>query len=197
VRIRSLEAQFSTDTVAQLRAIQQRVAQLETLRVIPRYVTVEIARCLEAGLLLAAIQVACSAWELVVRLAVVAARSGTVTTASQPDRARLASELLTAAEEDQRLTLFPMVNELVRYQVLTNEDAVAMQSLYRSVRIPLHHGIVGRYIRQRSDVTISEIMGNSPALSGREFEEQLESHAVSELDRIFDQVELLCRRRAV
>jgi hypothetical protein len=158
---------------------------------------VEITRCVEAGLLLASAQVTCSAWEHVVRRAVVKARAIRTNASSEQDRSRLESELLATAEDERNLTLPSMLEELVREHILTSSEATTMQGLYRRVRIPLHHGIIGRYVRSRSDTTMSELLGISSSLDSHSFEEQLETNAVTELEEILDQVELLCSRRAV
>jgi hypothetical protein len=197
MKVRPLEAQFNKVTITRIRALQARVSAIQTQCVAPRYLTVEIGRCLEAGLLLAALQVSCSVWEFTVRIALVKARAAHAGSASGADQARDSSNLLTAAEDHRQLTFSPMVSELASNGVLSNAEAKVMQDLYRDVRIPLHHGIVGRYVRERSDTTFGDLVGVSPAVDSRGFEEQLEGHAVTEIEKIFDQIELLCRRRAV
>jgi hypothetical protein len=195
VKIRPLEAQFGELTVRRLRAIQRSATELGERRIVPRYVGVEITKCLEAGLLLAAVQVSCSAWEYVVRRALVCARAARPS--AEPAQPGSQRALFAEAEEDRRLTLIPMVKQLVQHGVLTEDEACVMQDLYLRVRIPLHHGIVGRYIQERAGTTIGELSGMPDALDGHGFEEQLESNAVNELEGIFEQVAILCGRHAV
>jgi len=75
-----------------------------------------------------------------------------------------------------------------------------MQDIYRTVRIPLHHGILGQYVRKRSDTTTLSLLGQlglHPALDSRRFEEEIENHALGEIDTILTQIELLYRKGTV
>lgn len=199
MRVRPLDEQFGNEIVLRLRAIQRRVLELQDLGILQRYVAVEIAQCLEAGLLIAGLQVACSALEFAVRLAVVKDRDKQATGIPDADRAIFSSALLTKAEDDPQLTFGRMLAELVNHYVLTMEEKDHMQNIYRVVRIPVQHGILGRYVRERFDPSarwLLELSSFNPAQDSHAIEEQIEKHAMDEIEELLSQIELLSRKHA-
>ena len=64
---RPLEEQFEPEAVRRIRSVQERLDRLQITYHASRYFVVEATRCLEAGLLLAALQVSTAMLELLVR----------------------------------------------------------------------------------------------------------------------------------
>lgn len=197
MKVRPLESQFGELTVERIRIVQHRVVAIQEHRIVPRYVTVEIAQCLEAGLLFAALHLTCSVWEIAVRHAVVGARAAAASPPRERAELRQISELLNEAEDDRNLGFARMLKELVAAGTLTQEEADAMQENYRAVRIPLHHGLLSQYVRQRTDTWLLEMMGRNPGVDNHTVEEQFEANSLNELEKVLAHMELLVERRAV
>ena len=146
-----------------------------------RYYVLEITHSLEAGLLLASLELAASVTELLVRerLANHRAAHGDngVPEVSWTQRKRDRIDL----EYDRSLTLYPMLQELVGGDVISAEDAEAVRKFYKGIRIPLHHGLPARYVAGLDRDAREDPLGVLWAGGLHSFEEKLESYALDEL----------------
>jgi len=154
--IRRLEERFEASTVEQIRALQLRLERLQITFSASRYFGAETIRCLEAGLILAALQVSTSMLELLVRETVIDRRMGRVATSPRTDLDALECSLMREAEEDRSLSFVGMVRELEQHQALNADEADRLRSTYRDIRIQLHHAIIGRFVRQRGPTELHD-----------------------------------------
>jgi hypothetical protein len=201
MKVRPLEEQFESNTVLRVRAIQERLSALHRLGMVPRYAAVEAEQCLEAGLLFATLQVSCAILEFAIRRAVVRARKAQQQAAAcLSDAAREVGRRVKEAEDDRDLTFGPMLEELIASHVLTEDEAAIMHGIYRSVRNPVQHGILLRYVRDRTDKRMIEILdtvGRGHGFDSRSVEEAFHDHALVELGGILTQLELVARKIAL
>lgn len=193
-RLRQLERQFRRRTVDRIRAIQARLDSLSTTHSVLRYFIVEAQRTLEGGLLLPALLVVTTLLELRVRLAVLDHR---LLGMSGKRRKTSAGKILREIEEDRSFGFAKMLDELHKAKIITNVDKNRLTNLYKSTRIPLHHAITGRFIRDRAEqenlVLLDDIGGRS---GSHKFELVVEDYALPELEKTCDAIELLNRKVA-
>jgi hypothetical protein len=191
--IRPLDEQFDPEKVAAIRKLQSQAEALEIRSHSSRIFVAEVISALEAGLILSAILSAAALLELLVRATVIDRIAGVAGNAG-PTRAEIAS----AIEEDNAMGFGNLVELLLRFGVLEARESARLRSLYRGIRIPLHHAIVGRYIRGRRDGSFEELFPEIAHFNqGIHFEEALEDHGVDELRRLLEGIELVVRLGAV
>lgn len=197
---RRLEERFEASAVERIRTLQQRLQHLQITFSASRYFGAETIRCLEDGLILAALQVSTSMLELLVRETVIDRRMGRVAKLPGTDLDALEYTLIREAEEDRSLVLPRMVVELVEYQVLTADEADRLRSTYLDMRIQLHHAIIGRFVRQRSPSELREFRekaGLAKFSDPEDFEKILETQGISELEKVMSCIELIVSKGAV
>jgi len=151
----------------------------------------EIARCLDAGLLFAALEVATSLLELFVKDLLIAARVEDNTSQRSPRPFQLPDDQIEREIEDvERLYFNGIVDELVARKAIDQSDADAIKDFYKNVRIPIHHGLTRRFIRLSSDVHEGGDLLTSLSLGrlGRfhKFEEVIEEDSIRHLFTIVD-----------
>jgi hypothetical protein len=184
--IRPLESQFSKRTVKRIRAIQSSLERYPILDGAGRLFAREVISCLEAGLLLAALQVSASLFELYLRelLVVVAPFRSTVSGESVVSMI----EDLDRQLEDNRDPQFGfklMVNGLLKIGLLSNEQAEGFKDFYTAVRIPMHHGLTRRLATNLGyewvlpgDKEFLEALTLGRITRGHELESDLETRAL-------------------
>jgi hypothetical protein len=123
--IRPLERQFEPDTVERIRALQRSLQSLPFEGRPARYLASEIVRCLEAGLLLAALQVALSLLELFFRDLLISIRFHQVSDGSDTlvGPWRKLDQISEDIEDGSRLDFYSILDELVESAVVDQEDA--------------------------------------------------------------------------
>ena len=196
MRVRPLEEQFEQSFVSRLRSIQERYSTIQSERIVPRYLVTEANQCLESGLLLAGLQVSCSILEFVVRRLFVRSQTATF----QSGRPNTKPVRLSEAEADRDLTFGRMVKQLEADGIVTSADAASLRGIYGGVRIPVQHGALGRYARERTDpfmLSLFDQLELTSATDSHRMEEAIEHHAIGEIEAILDHLEHLGRRRAV
>ena len=182
--IRPLEEQFERDTVRRIRTLINAFEEIDLPSGPVRYMASEVRRCLEAGLLLAAVQVSAALFERFVRKLVILER-----VKDQPRRASTSlADLLDRAENeieaDRHLNVPHLIDELEQLTLLDDADAAAARAYYRDVAIPLQHALTGRYIRaQHVDgrKSVQDELGLSHCVQFFEFENTIEDHALEHL----------------
>ena len=198
--IRSLAEQFEAEAVGQIRSAQERLDRLQITYHASRYFVVEAIRCLEAGLLLAALQVSSAMLELLVRETLAQARMSETKSATRSDMNTLAYRFVKEAEEDRSLSFPRMIDELVDRSILDSAEADLLKVRYSSTRNQLHHAIVGRFVRERSPSDLRdfiESIGLAHFSDARAFEEIIESQGVEELGAILSAIEVVVAKGAV
>lgn len=176
--IRSLEQQFGQKHAAEIRKLADRARRLTVPQGSSRYFAVELAGCLEAGLLLAAGHVAASLLELAVRGIVLEhtssalGRSNASGTGMEPLERRL--------EEMRNLGFAQLVDQLREAGLFNPDDAELAKLSYQEVRIPIFHGLVGRYIEIHNPglAAITQFLRAGPATDMSAFEEVVEPQAL-------------------
>jgi hypothetical protein len=111
----------------------------------------ELLYSLEAGLLLASLHITASFLELFVRDLLIYATSRNT---SVSDRLDLLLNALEKQYEDgtkPQWTFPKIVDELQSREVVSNSDAEEIKKFYKKVRIPIHHGLTRRFVRNHGE----------------------------------------------
>jgi len=162
----------------------------------------ETERCLEAGLILAALQVATAMLELLVRETLAQDRMANTPKVPDEDLNALAYRLVKELEEDRRLSFHRMVCELRGGSAfsLSREEADLLTTTYTATRNQLHHGIVGRFVRDRSPSDLRpfiESTGLAHFSDAEDFAKIIKTQGVAELAKVLDAVEVVVAKGAV
>lgn len=188
--IRPLEEQFEHDTVMRIRTLIESFEELELPSGPVRYMAAEIRRCLEAGLLLAAVQVSAALFERFIRKIMILKR-----VSEEPRRVnetidQIMDRAEDALEEDRQLNVPRLLDELQELKLVDEEDAATARTFYRDVAIPLQHALTGRYIRAQhqadDEMSIQDEIGLSHSGQFFEFENTIEDHALEHLEVVIN-----------
>ena len=144
--IRPLEEQFNAAKCAEIRRLIAKFSTLPFEGEPCRYFVLEIAGCLEAGLLLAAVSIASILLETFLRELLIHHRLQTrkLTTSRQIDA--IFDELEKDIEDGHPRRNFEYIVDQLTGDVLDSGDAVDAKKFYKTVRIPIQHGITRRFI---------------------------------------------------
>ena len=146
--IRPLEEQFNAAKCAEIRRLIAKFSTLSFEGGPCRYFVLEVAGCLKAGLLLAAVSIASVLLETFLRELLILHRLQTreLTTSRQIDTNSLFDKLEKEIEDGRPRLYFEDVVDQLTGDVLDSGDAVDAKKFYKTVRIPIHHGITRRFI---------------------------------------------------
>lgn len=146
--IRPLEEQFEPDKCAEIRDLITKFSALPFEGGACRYFALEVAGCLEAGLLLAAVSVGSVLLETFLRELLILHRLQTrePTTSRQIDTMSLFDSMEKEIEDGRPRLHFDKIVDQLTGDVLDSGDAVNAKKFYKTVRIPIHHGITRRFI---------------------------------------------------
>ena len=146
--IRPLEEQFEPDRCAEVRDLITKFSALPFEGGACHYFTLEVAGCLEVGLLLAAVSVASVLLETFLRELLILHRLQTrePTTGRQIDTMALFDSMEKEIEDGCPHLHFDKIIDQLTGDVLDSGDAVNAKKFYKTVRIPIHHGITRRFI---------------------------------------------------
>lgn len=146
--IRPLEEQFEPDECAEIRNLVAKFSALPFKKGACRYFVLEVTGCLEAGLLLAAVSVASVLLETFFRELLIFHRlqSAGATTNRWEDTSLLLEKLEKEAEDGRPRLYFEEIVDQLPGDVLDSDDAEAAKKFYKTVRIPIQHGITRRFI---------------------------------------------------
>jgi hypothetical protein len=158
VKLRTIEKQFEPGKARMMRSFQSRLKILRTTGEASDYFLLEAIYCLEAGLVLAALQIATAALELLARQILIQQ-----TIVGLKDRKGSAYRIETKFEEDKGYVFYGILNVLNAREIINDEERKQLKKIYQEIRIPLHHGIVGRYSRSREggSLTLDILFGDS------------------------------------
>jgi hypothetical protein len=194
---RSIEEQFEPDVAERLRDFQRRLEAVRTTAEASDYFIFEAISCLDRGLLLATLQLATATLELRAREILIQH-----TIAALPHRRGPAHHIEVSVEEDRGYLFYGMLAALETRGVITAEAHQELKHIYREIRIPLHHGIVGRYSRSREEGgdewILDALWGDSQAhltTSETAMESAIETYGVDDLDHVISALEILTPKK--
>ena len=174
---RPIESQFEPERVKEIRELVSRISALSLPPGSSRYYAVELIRCLENGVLLAGLHVAASLLELSVRSFI----------AQRIDEFRKAStfsentrSVQRALEENRSIGFAGLVDALCEAGLFERDDVQKAKEFYRSIRIPIHHGLADRFYRSHMDELLADLWSFGPVPS-HQFEEVIEDHALKHI----------------
>jgi hypothetical protein len=149
--IRKLEKQFSPKKVTRIRKLQTDISSLHFNGGAGRYFAIELINTLEAGLLLASLHLSCSLLELCVRDLLIYISSPK--TKRQDFMDTRVNEIEEQYEDGDKpmWTFHKMINELSQRKIIIKKDADKIKNFYERVRIPIHHGLTRRFVREHND----------------------------------------------
>ena len=144
--IRPLEEQFNAAKCAEIRSLIAKFSTLPFKGGPCRYFALEVAGCLEAGLLLAAVSIASVLLETFLRELLILHRLQTreLTTSRQIDT--MFDKLEKDIEDGRPRSNFEYIVDQLTGDVLDSGDAVDAKKFYKAIRIPIHHGLTRRFI---------------------------------------------------
>jgi len=146
---------------------------------VSRYYAVDLSLCLQAGALLGALQIASSLLEIFVREIVIERASE-----AYSDSQKLVGTLQKKLEEKRNVGFKQLVTELANSEVMSTEDAEIATKFYDDVRIPIHHGLPARFVRNTGSYQsfMESILGYTHQVNHRDFEEVIEENALALVD---------------
>jgi len=154
--LRPLEEQFGEQTVCRIRVLQTDLATLPLSDGAGGFYIKELIHSLEAGLLLASLHLATTLVELFARdLLVYSVAQDPGTDDDQTDR-QLLADLERRFEDDTkpRWTFAKIVDELESRGVVDSADAQGIKKYYKTVRVPIHHGLTRRFLRSQNETGV-------------------------------------------
>lgn len=182
IKIRPIDEQFVQSKVVRIRAIQSQLSSLKTRNEVMHYFISEINHCLEAGLLLASLQVSCSFFEYMIRYLIIMNRTAIVKTKSSRSNSELEYSISKEVEDVQKISFAKMLLELENNNLININEKDRFNNLYERVRIPIHHAIVGRYTSNNDDLGFyNEIFC---IVGGRDFENTVEQYSLCEIEEL-------------
>jgi hypothetical protein len=149
--IRKLEKQFTPKKVTRIRALQTDISSLHFNGGAGRFYALELIYSLEAGLLLASLHLSCSLLELCVRDLLIYISSPKTKQQDFIDTQVNETEEQYEDGNKPMWTFHKMINELSERKIITKKDANKIKKFYERVRIPIHHGLTRRFVRENND----------------------------------------------
>ncbi|WP_289028110.1 hypothetical protein [uncultured Paraglaciecola sp.] len=194
---RSLEEQLEAESCQKLRIIQ---ASFESIRIqgrVSSYYVMDISRCIDRGMLLAAIELCTTLIEIWLRDLLVVRKATTDLSINKEQYKRLITKYDREIEgSDKRgLSSHQIISQLAKLNVLNTEEVEWLHSLFNKVRNPLHHGLTGKLVDpeyhsrdlvesaiSKEEVLLATIFGNYPEQRLSSFEEFLDREAIGILE---------------
>lgn len=145
--IRPLEEQFKSHKVKRIRTIQALLCSSIYDDSVGKYYIEEINKSLEAGLWLASINLINSFLEIVIRdlLFYSLVKDLNINPSFGEDASKLQQKLENS--RDPEWSFDRIITELYNRQVINGFDKFKLKNYYKKVRIPIHHGISQRFVR--------------------------------------------------
>jgi len=191
-KLRTLEKQFEPDKAKRIRRFQRRLEILRTTGEASDYFLLEAIYCLEVGLILAALQIATATLELLARQILIHQ-----SIIGLNDHEGSAFRIETKFEkEDKQNIFYGILNALTTQKIINADERKQLDKIYREIRIPLHHGIVGRYSRSREkdSLTLDILFGDSKVhlTTGQSgFEKVIDKFGLDDIDHVISGLEIL------
>jgi hypothetical protein len=157
-KIRPLNQQFSLTTIHRIRHLQNRFGALNLIAPGMKQCCYEIIMCLEAGLLLSALFPIPAILESSVRELLIRQRARSVQN-KITDFCNFTENEHEKYYEQREYGFSKMLAELAKISLIDDEKAKEFTAFYEKIRIPLHHGIVGRLSSNLDDTGIDSLFG--------------------------------------
>lgn len=180
--LRSVEDQFGERIAGRVRELQTRFGEVEYPDGATALYAAEAQTALEAGASLAALGTTASLLELAVRgLVIMHARR-----AAKPH-----IDLQGALEQKKHLDFHRLLEGLVEVELFEKEDAALARNFYKSVRIPVHHGLPARLVSKENPgwLDIRALVGRGDA---RPLEDVIEDRALDHIEVVIGILERNC-----
>jgi hypothetical protein len=191
--LRTIDEQFEPDAVNLLRGFICRLEAIRGTNEASDYFVFETISCIKGGLVLASMQIAAAALELRAREILIQNSS---LDSADDEAAPFRLEIKT--EEDRDLGFYGILGALERKKIISAADNQTLKDIYKNIRIPLHHGIVGRYYRSRDDGSdawvFDALFGDNQAhltTSQAAIEFAIESYGLDDLCCVISALEIL------
>ena len=163
------------------------------------YFIFEAVSCLDRGLLLATLQLVTAALELRARELLI---QYAIAAAEPPARREVADQIQISIEQNRVYLFCGILSALEERGLIDVDERCQLKRIYQEIRIPLHHGIVGRYSRRGSadddDSVVDSVLDalwagyrGHHTTSETDMESLVENYAVEDLGRVVTGVELL------
>lgn len=177
--IRGYEEQFEWNVVDNIRELIARIELLSFPSGVSRYYAVELSLCLQGGALLGALQVAASLLEIFVR-EIVIEQASEAYSESEKNIGSLQEKL----EQMKNIGFKKLVDELFSSGMWSRSDSELAKHFYDEVRIPIHHGLVARFVKNnvKYQSVIGDLFGYPKQIDHRDFEEIIEESALKLID---------------
>src|SRR5438876_6156431 len=196
---RSIEEQFQPDVALKLRLLEGRLEAVRTTGRASDYFIFEAVSCLDRGLLLATLQLVTAALELRARELLI---QYAIAAAEPPARREVADQIQISIEQNRVYLFCGILSALEERGLIDVDERCQLKRIYQEIRIPLHHGIVGRYSRRGSadddDSVVDSVLDalwagyrGHHTTSETDMESLVENYAVEDLGRVVTGVELL------
>ena len=182
--IRPLDQQFEPDTVKWINKLIERLSNMRYPEGVSSYYAKDLQVCLEAGALLSSLHLAVTLTEVIVRSLVIAYAMETL----GPDIRKVQPTVETRLEE-QRYSGFPgLLDSLVENDHFDSEDAKNVKWIYDHVRIPILHGLPGRFSRQYDPGwgMISKLLRWPGPTGASDFERIIEQETIRIIDLLIE-----------
>ena len=189
--IRKIEHQFNSKDAAALRAIQHRLIEFRITGKASDFFIYEAIHSLEIGRILTTLLLTTAAIELRAREILTNLRIR-----QSKEIVKKAFAVEVSIEEDKSLAFYGIISALNSAHVFGPGEFDVLKNIYINIRIPLHHGIVRRYIQQRDEPGVWDgelfvtLKANSTT-SQSELEDAIDKHGISDLSKVIDGMSII------
>lgn len=198
---RTLEVQVSEDKSRRLRWI---IAGFEALRIrgrVSSYYIMEICRCIDRGMLLAATELSTTLLEIWLRDLLVV-RLATMNLKINKEQYKL--QLLKIDRELEGIrrrgqNSHKIIKQLYDLKVITDTEVEWLLTFFENIRNPLHHGLSGKLLASgteiddliedaisKEEILIARVFGHEPDSRLHGFEDYLDKNAVVFLEQVLN-----------
>lgn len=184
--MRSYREPFEPEVADRIDVLIHRIESLEYPTGPTRYYGLDLVACLQVGALAGSLVVASSLMELYVR--------GLVVRYSEDAQRGWARPVETERELDNMKGkgFRNLVSELMESGLFDPDDAEKARDLYRTVRIPAHHGLPSRFFAGPAPSLMTAIFGTvekAEPISMKQFEDLVEEEALPKIEAIVNILE--------
>ena len=179
--MRSYRDQFEPEVADRIDCLIRRIKNLEYPTGPTRYYGLDLAACLQVGALSGSLVVAASLMELYIR--------GLVVRYSEDAQRGWSRPVETERELDNMKDkgFRHLVGKLVESGLFDSEAAARAKELYKTVRIPVHHGLPSRFFSGPAPSLMIGIFGTvekAGPVSMKQFEDFIEEDALPTIEAI-------------
>jgi len=184
--VRGFREQFEQETADQIEELAERLLTLNYPTGPSRYYGLDLAMCLKAGALAGSMIIASALIEIYVR--------GLVISYTEKAQANWSHkvEVEKELESKQNLSFGILLDHLVEADLFSAKDSDRAKTIYKTIRIPTHHGLPARLLAIETDDTFlsfMDIFGLKSTVTMSEFERFVEYEALPVVKNIVEIIE--------